>query len=111
MSERHLFVVLSNAVAGREDEFNDWYDNRHLDDVLAVPGVVSAQRFALSSEQRMAPPHPFQYLALYEIETDDLKKVIETLSQRSGTTVMPLSATMAEQKAVFMFKPITTVKR
>lgn len=111
MSERHLFVVLSNAVAGRDDEFNDWYDNRHLEDVLAVPGVVSAQRFALSPEQRMTPPFPFQYLALYDIETDDLKAVVEALRQRAGTEVMPLSPAMGEQKGAFLFRPITPVKR
>lgn len=51
---RHHFIVLSNPVAGREDDYNDWYDNEHLDDVLKVEGFVAAQRF------RLAPMNPAQ---------------------------------------------------
>ena len=29
-------VVLTNPVEGREDEYNEWYSGRHLEDVLAV---------------------------------------------------------------------------
>lgn len=44
---RHVFAVLTNPVEGREPEFNAWYD-RHLHDILRLPGLVSAQRFQLS---------------------------------------------------------------
>jgi len=46
---RHVFAVLTNPVEGREAEFNAWYD-RHLHDILRLPGLVSAQRFRLSPE-------------------------------------------------------------
>ncbi len=36
----YAYVVHSNPVAGREDEYNDWYSNRHLADVVAVPGAL-----------------------------------------------------------------------
>ena len=39
---RYMFLGLTNATEGRDDEFNDWYDNRHLPDVLAVEGFVAA---------------------------------------------------------------------
>ena len=71
-------MALTNAVDDREDEYNDWYNNTHLKDVLNVPGFVSAQRFRLSSAQRMANP-PYKYLAIYEIETDDIHRTIGTL--------------------------------
>jgi hypothetical protein len=29
VSDRNLFVVLSNPVEGREDEYNQWYDEVH----------------------------------------------------------------------------------
>lgn len=47
----HIFDVHSNPVPGREDEYNDWYTNQHLSDVLASPGFVAAQRFEVA-----APP-------------------------------------------------------
>ena len=49
---RYNLIVLTNPVDGREDEYNDWYTNVHLDDVLKVPGVVAAQRFRRSNHQR-----------------------------------------------------------
>jgi hypothetical protein len=44
---KHVFVVFTNPVEGKEATYNDWCDNRHLPDVLDVPGFVSAQRFRL----------------------------------------------------------------
>jgi hypothetical protein len=39
---KHVFVVLTNPVEGKEDTYNDWYTNVHLGDVLKVPGIVAA---------------------------------------------------------------------
>jgi hypothetical protein len=69
---RHILLAFSNPLEGREDEFNAWYNERHLDDVLKVPGYISAQRFELSSTQMM-PDGPYRYLAIYEVGTDDLE--------------------------------------
>jgi hypothetical protein len=107
MMPKHAFVVFTNAVPGREDEFNDWYTNRHIPDVLKLPGVVAAQRFKLSEQQRREPPYPWQYLAIYEADTDDLSVTIEALKERSGTSVMPKSDAMAEQRVAWFFSPIT----
>ena len=46
---KYTFVVLTNAVEGKDDAFDEWYTNTHLGDVLAVPGFVSAQRFTHQS--------------------------------------------------------------
>ncbi|WP_173933959.1 DUF4286 family protein [Chelativorans sp. Marseille-P2723] len=105
--ERHLMVVMTNPVEGREEEYNEWYDNQHLADVLKIPGIVSAERFELSASQRSDPPYPFSYLALYWIETDDLARVVGELKNRSGTSLMPLSEAMAADRSVYLFKPRT----
>ena len=73
---KYTFMVLTNPVEGQEDTYNDWYTNRHLADVLNVPGFVSAQRFKLADAQRGGSPQPWRYLALYQIDTDDLKKTL-----------------------------------
>ena len=105
MTEKHLFVVLTNAVDGKDDAFNDWYTNRHLADVVAIPGIISARRFELSEAQRMTNP-PYRYCALYEIETDDLQGVVDELVKRSGTSGMPLSEAMATERLAMIFKPL-----
>src|SRR3546814_16369245 len=48
--ERLLYIVLTNATPGDDEQFNDWYTNTHIPDVLAVPGFVAAQR---SEERRV----------------------------------------------------------
>jgi len=61
-------IVFSNPVAGREDEYDDWYSHRHLGDVLPLPGFRSAQRFKLAQNE---PAAPWKCLAIYEFEADD----------------------------------------
>jgi hypothetical protein len=103
----YTFVVLTNAEDGRENEFNDWYTNRHLSDVIGIPGVVSARRFRIAAVQRPVAVSPYKYLALYEIETDDLAQVVEALAKRSGTEMMPVSDAMSAEKFNYIFEAIT----
>lgn len=66
-------VVLSNARPGREDEFNRWYSEVHvLDTVHKLEGFSTGQRFELANLPD-APPCGFRYLAIYEIEPDQLQ--------------------------------------
>lgn len=66
-----LLVVLSNARDGRDDEFNDWYSNVHVRDVMRLsPGAIAVQRFGLAALQFPGQPHPaHRYLAVYEADT------------------------------------------
>ena len=105
--EKHVFVVLTNAVEGEDDAFNEWYSGVHLADVLKVPGIVAAQRFKLSDVQRDKPPLPYRYLALYEIETDDLNRTLAVLRERAGTSAMVISDAVAPERAGWFFQPIT----
>ncbi len=85
---RYKLVAFCNAVEGREDDFNAWYDNQHIGDVLAIPGFVSAERFTCMGTA------PTKFMAIYEIETDDFAGLIEEFQKRPGTDLMPLSDAM-----------------
>lgn len=64
-----VLVVQTNAVAGREDEFERWYDGMHIPEILTIPGFVAAQRFVLEPDARPGEtPAPFRYLAIYELD-------------------------------------------
>jgi hypothetical protein len=71
---RHVFLVFSSPVAGKEEEFNNWYDNVHIYEALTSPGFVAAQRFRISNDQVMpaAAEKLPRYVTVYELETDDL---------------------------------------
>lgn len=105
MAERHLFVVLTNAVEGQEDAYNDWYTHRHLVDVVAIPGIVSARRYELS-EAQLRSRVPYAYCALYEIETDDLEVVLAELRSRAGTEAMPITTAIARERVAIIYKAI-----
>ena len=92
------FMVLTDPVAGQDDAYNDWYDNRHLADVLDVDGFVSAQRFRLSHQKPPNGVPAAAYLAIYEIETDDVDATLAKLLSRLGTDAMPVSPAVDGQR-------------
>ena len=88
----YKFVVLTNAIEGQDDVFNDWYDKRHLADLLEIPGIENAHRYRVIGADDTKPQ--WRYLAIYEIETDDIEATIAEIYARSGTEAMPLSPTL-----------------
>jgi hypothetical protein len=79
---KYKLVVLSNAVAGREDEYNDWYTNQHLDDVVAIPGFASAVR--MKHLTPVAGDFAHKYLAIYEIDAPDAETAVKALMDSSA---------------------------
>jgi hypothetical protein len=89
---QHVLLLLTNPAPGREEEFNDWYDRHHVrETVEQIPGRVAGQRYRLTAAQRLdqlraavierpdgageprlEPWLPWRYLALYELEGDDV---------------------------------------
>ncbi len=69
MATDHHMLVFTSAVEGREDEFNKWYDEVHLAEVLTVPQFVAARRY-VATDESLGGPGPRKYLAVYEIEGD-----------------------------------------
>ena len=73
-----LLVVETNSNdPAREVEFNDWYDNIHLPDVLEAPGVIKATRY----ENLNPSEGKGKFLALYDIEADDIDQVMKALRE------------------------------
>jgi hypothetical protein len=86
---RYKLVVLSDAQEGREDEFNDWYTNEHLDDIVALPGFRSAKRYRLRSLTMGAFTN--KYLAIYDMDAEDPEKAVEHMLTLQDTPAMPIS--------------------
>ena len=103
------YVVLSNPVAGREDEYNDWYSNQHLADVTAVEGFVSAQRFRLADTEAEGAPQQ-RYMAIYTMETDDPAAAVERLTATVETGQMYMSEAFSmEDMAIHLYEAITPI--
>ena len=48
MPKKYTFLAFTNPAPGKEDEYNAWYEEHHLKDVINCPGFVSARRFRLA---------------------------------------------------------------
>jgi hypothetical protein len=77
MAKYMLVVGMKVADPANEAEFNDWYNNTHFPDVLETPNFVRAVRWE-NTEPRLADA---KYLALYEIETDDIQTAMKGLDE------------------------------
>ncbi|MDB6062895.1 MAG: hypothetical protein JWM78_2998 [Verrucomicrobiaceae bacterium] len=73
-------VVFSNAVAGREEEFNTWYSDVHVPEVLkAAPQIKSAKRFSLNTIAVQDGVKGWQFMTIYDIDAADLQPVMESM--------------------------------
>lgn len=104
--QRYKLVVLSNPVEGREDEYNEWYSTTHTRDMLAIPGILAVERFNLAAFQRFDSPQPYRYLAIYEVETDNLENVTGEMRRRSGTPALVVSEAIDRNLLMAMFAPL-----
>lgn len=98
-------VVCSNPVAGKEVEYNDWYTNVHLKEVLQVKGLKAAQRFILTKAQ-MSESQAHKYMAIYEIENDDIEGTVQRLAAAAAKFSMKPVIDM-ENATISIFQSIT----
>jgi hypothetical protein len=75
----YLFLAFTGPVEGRDEEYNDWYDQRHMQDVVSIDEFKSAQRFRLVDGPTGGLP---PYLAIYEIEAASVGAARAALESR-----------------------------
>jgi hypothetical protein len=61
MSSAYTLIVYTSPVEGKEDEYNKWYDEVHVKEFAALPGVISGKRFKVAGDK------PSPYAAIYEL--------------------------------------------
>jgi hypothetical protein len=100
VADEDLLLVFTNAVDGRDAEFDRWYDDIHVPQVLAVPGVTAAQRYRVGEletpdvEGVDTPPPPIhRYLAVYRLDRDG-SEVMAEFGNRLATGQLDLSPDM-----------------
>jgi len=86
----HKMVVLAKAVDGRAEELARWYDERHMNDLLAVPGFVTAERHRVIPVKAMEGLPKWDFMLVYEFEGDPMP-VLGRMGGLMGTERMPTS--------------------
>ncbi|MGW6332954.1 hypothetical protein [Nocardia rhamnosiphila] len=72
MARGILYVETWPSAPEQEAEFHRWYDEVHLHEVVAFDGFIGARR--LVPVDGRGP-----FVALYEIEADDLQAVVDNM--------------------------------
>ena len=96
----YILVVPSSAKAGEDAAYNRWYDEQHLRDVCAIPGITAGRRY--TPDPATPSPAEADYLAIYEIEADDPGAVIAELGRRAGSGEMEISPALDTSTARMM---------
>lgn len=83
-------IVFAKAVDGRREDLARWYDAQHLNDLLAVPGFVRAERLSMMPLKQPAGLPQWDFMLIYEIEGDAMA-VLQGMNGLMGTEKMPTS--------------------
>ncbi|HEX4830499.1 MAG TPA: hypothetical protein VH478_05340 [Trebonia sp.] len=103
MSHEYTLIVYTSPVQGREEEFNAWYDEVHLAEFSALPGVLSGRRFqVIPAKGAGAGP---SYAALYELSGEPratlsaMNAAVKDGTMHMSDALDPASVTMTTLKA------------
>jgi hypothetical protein len=104
---KYKMLVFSNPTSSDVDaSYNKWYNEQHIPDVCRIDGFTGAQRFRFVDTGQGAAPT--QYLAIYEVEADDVNAAIANLTSKAGTDAMVMTPDIdIETTSVQVFEEIT----
>jgi len=96
--KKYILTTFSSPIEGKEIAYNSWYDEIHLNDVLNIPEIKTAQRFKSFSQSNVTNS---AYLTIYEIETDAIENLIDSF--QSGSYPMRSSDAIAIETVTIQF--------
>lgn len=70
-------VALTRPLPGREDEYHEWYNTKHLPELVNKFGMAGAQRYKLAAKLMGSDEN--EYMAIYDIEADDPMAFLEAV--------------------------------
>lgn len=80
-----LLLFTRPATGAPVQPFNEWYD-AHVRDIIKTPGIRGAARYELA-KVNVGSTSP--YLAIYELDTDDIEPLNRNLNQQREQWRMP----------------------
>jgi hypothetical protein len=86
----HKMVVLAKAKEDQVEALAQWYDDTHIPDMLAVPGLITAERHKMMTVKQPDGLPQWDYMVIYEFEGDDPMVALANL----GKAQVPLSDLM-----------------
>lgn len=96
---RYILEVASRAVVGRDAEYNSWYDQTHIGEVLQIDGFLAGERFQ-SLDMQGQPTG--EYISHFEVETDDPAALLQKLFAATPTMNLTDTIDMASPRFTFL---------
>lgn len=97
---RAKMIVLAAAHEGQAKALDDWYETRHVPDLLAVPGVQAIQRYDVRVLKGPAGTQAWDFIGIYDLEADDINGVLKEAAGRMGSAQMPASPALDSSKTL-----------
>ena len=66
----HKMIVMAKAAPGQVDALGQWYDETHIADLLAVEGLVSAERHTIVPLKGPEGLPKWDFMLIYELAGD-----------------------------------------
>lgn len=88
MDLRNKMVVMAKAAPGRKEELARWYDERHIHDLLAVPGFLTAERHDVIPVKMPEGAPVWDFMLVYEIAGDPMV-TLRGMAELQGTDRLP----------------------
>jgi hypothetical protein len=90
---KYVMIALNGPTPdGDEVEVERWYRDVHMPELLSIPEIKSARRYKTVGGQ-VANGEGWPYVAIYEIETDDLQAMMAEVPNKVGPTHPQLDRT------------------
>jgi hypothetical protein len=102
---RYLWLVFSNPIDGEADEYNRWYSEEHMLDVLSVDVVSAAQRFEFAASIDGPEPHQ-RFPAIYEIEANNPHEAMTAIDKARATGKMRGTTALDPNTLQWYFRPL-----
>jgi hypothetical protein len=105
-TNQHVFLAFTNPVTGREEDFNAWYDQAHVPELLHYgKGFSGGRRYRLRSAAGVPPLSPWQYLALYVLEIDDPASLSKSWIVDGSPRMTPFTGLLHDDHAGWIYTP------
>lgn len=76
--KEYILTTFSKPVAGHEEEYNRWYNEVHIVQLLKIPGINAARRFKpVSGLNTTDSP----YLTIYDIKVEAIEALMQLMQE------------------------------
>lgn len=100
-----LMLLVARPKIGREAEYDDWYQQIHVYDLLRSPGFVRADRYRWSDPQPAAMPKQWHFMTIYRLQATNAARDMAHLREIMALPTVIWSDAM-DKSASTIWEPV-----